>query len=271
MRKILFLILAILMCGAAMAQNLQDVIYLKNGSVIRGTLIEQVPSVKIRTSDGSIWVFEDDQVERISAETKTQQTNSQGMDMSVYADQPTFSSQRKRQPRNVGSLSHGLRLLCGFTYQQHINKYTCSVFDADISVGYQLTPKWYAGLGLGDQIYLDYWYYGYYDVNPMLVAQMPVFLNIRYDAKPSGVSPMADFRFGYSVTADELVDYSGMYINPSLGIRYNRLSFSVGVEMVKLAEPWSFMELGSAGNGNIVDVNYQTSIQFRMVFEWGAR
>ncbi len=270
MKKTLLLLLALLICGIVSAQNLQDVIYLKNGSVIRGTLIEQVPSVKIRTSDGSIWVFEDDQIDHISAETKTQQTNSQGMDMSVYAGTPEFSSRQKKQPRSAGSLSRGLRMLCGFSYQQHINQYTCSVLDADVSVGYQLTPKWYAGLGLGDQIYFDYWYYGYYDVYPMPVAQMPVFLNIRYDAKPSGFSPMADFRFGYSVTADELVDYSGMYINPSLGIRYNRLSFSVGVEMVKLAEPWSFMELGAA-NGDIVDVNYQTSIQFRFVFEWGAR
>ena len=44
-----------------------DVVYLKNGSVIRGTVVELVPgsTVKIRTSDGSVFVYEMDDVERI--------------------------------------------------------------------------------------------------------------------------------------------------------------------------------------------------------------
>ena len=48
------------------AQETQDVVYLKNGSVIRGTVIEQVPgkSLKIKTSDGSVFVYTMDEVEK---------------------------------------------------------------------------------------------------------------------------------------------------------------------------------------------------------------
>ncbi|MFH0774683.1 MAG: hypothetical protein V2A53_04205 [bacterium] len=45
-----------------------DVVYLKNGSVIKGKVIETAPnkSYKIKTKDGSIFVFEAEKVEKIS-------------------------------------------------------------------------------------------------------------------------------------------------------------------------------------------------------------
>ena len=60
MKKVL-LILA-LMLGAStatFAQSTKDVLYLKNGSVIYGQLIEMVPDkqVKIKTADGSVFVY----------------------------------------------------------------------------------------------------------------------------------------------------------------------------------------------------------------------
>lgn len=53
-----------------LAQEMQDVVYLKNGSIIRGMVIEQVPgkSLKIKTSDGSVFVYSMDEVERITKE-----------------------------------------------------------------------------------------------------------------------------------------------------------------------------------------------------------
>jgi len=48
----------------------QDVVYLKNGSVVHGTIIEQIPnvSVKIKTETGDIWVFSYDEIEKITKE-----------------------------------------------------------------------------------------------------------------------------------------------------------------------------------------------------------
>ena len=71
MKKFTFLlVLAIVSVGigTVSAQSLQEVVYLKNGSVIRGTIIEQVPneSLKIQTSDGSVFAYKMAGVEKIS-------------------------------------------------------------------------------------------------------------------------------------------------------------------------------------------------------------
>lgn len=49
-----------------------DVVYLKNGSVIRGMIIEQVPnvSIKIQTADGSVFFYKMEEVEKITKEKK---------------------------------------------------------------------------------------------------------------------------------------------------------------------------------------------------------
>jgi hypothetical protein len=46
------------------------VVYLKNGSVIRGMIIEQTPNVslKIQTKDGSIFVYKMEEVSKMTKE-----------------------------------------------------------------------------------------------------------------------------------------------------------------------------------------------------------
>lgn len=48
----------------------EDVVYLKNGSVIRGMIVEQVPnvSIKIQTHDRNIFVFQMAEIDRIAKE-----------------------------------------------------------------------------------------------------------------------------------------------------------------------------------------------------------
>src|SRR5690606_35546933 len=52
------------------AQQLQDVVYLRDGSVIRGTIVEQIPgeSVLIQTADGNRFRYTLSQVERMTRE-----------------------------------------------------------------------------------------------------------------------------------------------------------------------------------------------------------
>ena len=47
-----------------------DVVYLKNGSIIKGMIIEQTPNVslKIQTRDGSVFVYKMDEVEKMTKE-----------------------------------------------------------------------------------------------------------------------------------------------------------------------------------------------------------
>jgi hypothetical protein len=52
------------------AQQLQDVVYLRDGSIIRGTIMEQVPgeSILIRTRDGNQFRYQMAQIDRITKE-----------------------------------------------------------------------------------------------------------------------------------------------------------------------------------------------------------
>lgn len=84
MIKKIFVLIAILFAGLSMyaQNNTQDVVYLKNGGMVKGVIIEQVPgvSLKIQTADGSVFVYPIEEVEKMAKETPTiqsqQQTNS---------------------------------------------------------------------------------------------------------------------------------------------------------------------------------------------------
>ncbi len=77
MKKLLLTICFAFIATFAMGQNnYQDVVYLKNGSIVRGIIIGQVTneSLKIATADGSLFVFNISDVEKITKERPINQT-----------------------------------------------------------------------------------------------------------------------------------------------------------------------------------------------------
>jgi TM2 domain-containing membrane protein YozV len=71
MKKFILLIgLLSLFLISAKAQNYEDVVYLKNGSIIRGLIIEQIPNqtIKIQTKDRNVFVFTITEIEKIAKE-----------------------------------------------------------------------------------------------------------------------------------------------------------------------------------------------------------
>jgi hypothetical protein len=81
------LLLAVSMSHGVLAQDqMQDVVYLKNGSIIRGMIIEQVPgkSLKVQTSDGSVFVYSMDEVERITKESSRADQQAMGPSMGAF-------------------------------------------------------------------------------------------------------------------------------------------------------------------------------------------
>lgn len=76
MKRIILTLLLIAFCFvSAAAQQWVEVVYLKNGGVIRGTVIEQIPNetIKIQTADGSVFVYKIDEVEKIAKEQQQNQ------------------------------------------------------------------------------------------------------------------------------------------------------------------------------------------------------
>ena len=71
MKRFLLVLTIVLSASFTFAQtSLQDVVYLKNGSIIRGDIIEMVPSetVKIMTADGCVFIYDFADVEKFTKE-----------------------------------------------------------------------------------------------------------------------------------------------------------------------------------------------------------
>jgi hypothetical protein len=76
MKKIeTFLVLSIffIVCANVSAQtygNYRDAVYLKNGSVIKGIIIENIPnvSIKLQMADGSIFIYKYEEIEKFTKE-----------------------------------------------------------------------------------------------------------------------------------------------------------------------------------------------------------
>ena len=69
--KRLFLLAAVLILSVtALIAQTKDVLQLKNGSVIKGSILEMIPdkTIKIQTADGNIFVYNMSEVEKISKE-----------------------------------------------------------------------------------------------------------------------------------------------------------------------------------------------------------
>ena len=55
---------------SALAQNVEDVVYFKNGNRVRGTIIEKIDNetIKIRTNEGLVYVYKLEDIEKIRKE-----------------------------------------------------------------------------------------------------------------------------------------------------------------------------------------------------------
>ena len=67
MKKVLLVLLATMVAIPLFAHKYDEIVYLKNGSEIHGTVIEQIPgqSLKIQTRDGNIFVYKYSDIEKL--------------------------------------------------------------------------------------------------------------------------------------------------------------------------------------------------------------
>ena len=89
-----FMILALaLVSQLTLSQNLQDVIYKKDGSILRGSLIEQDfenGRYKIQLTGGSVFSVTKEDIEKITKEAPTGSTNNAGVNINIE-NNPTIN------------------------------------------------------------------------------------------------------------------------------------------------------------------------------------
>jgi hypothetical protein len=68
-KTLLLLIFLLFISVPAQSQKMQDVVYLKNGSIIRGTIIEMIPDKTIKIESGdNLFVYNMEDIEKIVKE-----------------------------------------------------------------------------------------------------------------------------------------------------------------------------------------------------------
>jgi len=194
MKKIIITLLLIIL-SMAFAKELQDVVRLKNGSVIRGTIVKQIPSksISIETRDGNLFVYQMDEIEEIAKEEARGSSLSSDRDGKAYG---LFNI-----PYAFGTGDDA-----GDTY----------MIGAKIIGGKQINNNFALGIGSGFN------YMGATGEGHGHIIYLPLYADLRINFTTNETTPYLFVNPGYgfvaSVTGDG--DYSGgFYLNTGLGIR----------------------------------------------------
>jgi len=127
MKTLLSLLYFIAISSMAIAQNnLQDVIYLKNRSIIRGIIIEQVPntSVKIITADKNVFTFSMNEIEKFTKE-ETVRNSQEPQDTFKQSGFENYTELAILE--GVGNLTS--TTIFGTTYQNDITAFSLSTIN----------------------------------------------------------------------------------------------------------------------------------------------
>lgn len=209
MKKFVVLALMLISSISAFSQCFLESVYLKNGSVIKGDIVEFQPhkSVKVLSADGSFFVVDYQDIEKITREK-------------VWHDvRPYEYIEEDVEQENASQfgLAPGYRGFVGLEaiLGQYIGLNLSTVH------GRQITNKVFLGGGVG-VIFAENWDYDHYS--------LPVFANFRVDFVEKKISPFLDLRLGgdFAFYGD-----SGFYGDCSFGCRFKRSSISLGVQTIK--------------------------------------
>jgi len=213
MKKIIiFTILLIITAINSYGQKSKDVLYLKNGSMIYGTLMEiSNDQYKLKGSDGSIFIYSSGDVERYSKEV------------------PAFIGRKKSGM--TFSLEAGLMI------GAQSNEYTAP-FSFNAIAGYTIEKKNTVGIGTGAEflgktfvpLFFEY-KYTFRDkrVSPFLFARGGVLMHVGSDDDPDNTNYYykSDYKGGATLTFGTGLSWAGEDVETyfSFAYRYAQTSY----------------------------------------------
>ncbi|MEO8088590.1 MAG: hypothetical protein ABI763_17360 [Bacteroidota bacterium] len=229
MKQIVYCLIALLLafslpCVVNAQSGYEDVVYLKNGSIIHGTIIEQIPneSIKIQTKDKNIFVYKIDEVLKMTKEETTRSVDSGRHSR----DAATKDNMKKNGYTNITELSFGRSFKnTTTTYYDGFNSYVNDTHADEVNNnpsigvqtinGYKFSPYVSAGIGVGFNIYSQ-------------VLLVPVFVGVRANLLDKRVTPFLAFDVGYSYSRKQITggtlardDKGGIMLSPALGVKFN--------------------------------------------------
>lgn len=221
MRKFILMLALALSSSLLWAQsNSQDEVRLKNGSIIRGVITEQVfgEHIKIKTSDGNLFVFKASEIEKVSKVEGAPQVE-QSVDLSKLSPKEQKSFKKAEKKRTKHALSKGYVGMVEGGYV--VGNYNRLKFD--FINGYQFSPYISLGLGLG------------FRSTPDVATAIPVYLHSQVNFTESELSPFFSQKLGVL-----LGDYGGgAHLESCIGLTWRSspkiaLKFSIGYEWMEM-------------------------------------
>ena len=183
MRKILFVVL-LTIPTMLFAQQFEDIVTLRNGSVIRGIIIDRVPneSIRLQTSDGNIFAFSYDEIQTLGREIGDRR------------------NVQRRNQREVGTFNRPHGYMGEVVLGPGLGA-DGGDFDFSLSVinGYRFLPQFAMGLGVGFHTF-EYSRWTLWDSRQRRRGYgIPIFLHLRSDFLNRRVSPFIVVNSGYDV------------------------------------------------------------------------
>ncbi|MBD8349586.1 hypothetical protein [Dysgonomonas sp. HGC4] len=234
MKKLILLTLLIFVGVSLSAQDLPEIVYLKNGNLIRGEIIQIIPdkSLEIRSKDGKVYVYDMDEVlsiEKNAAAAPPRRYNDRRTSSGHYGrhaeefSEPMYSS-------NEYSLHEGYRGMFDLGYSVSVDVAELNRLEFTTSHGYQFNPYLFLGVGGGVSFY--------HGNDSESTVSFPIFINPRIDFNTGKISPFIDLKGGYTLGED----VEGLYLSPSIGARCaittgTAINFSMGYTLQQLEVP----------------------------------
>jgi hypothetical protein len=237
MRKLLLIGIAVFYCVVGFAQKYHDVVYLKNRSVIKGMIIEQIPNQQLTIRSGeNTFVYQLNEIERIRKELRH---NLEGQQNGFY-----------------GMTEIGLGLGFGDIDVQSLK--------VNVIAAYRINPYFSAGIGTGIRHYAQ----GSYGLsrNPLL----PVLGDLRLNFLQNHISPYLAFTGGYLFDMGEGFEPFGLMLNPSVGVSVQvaerlLMNFGIGYDFQTYKRPilfWSGTSSFGERTENIHAISLNVGLSF---------
>lgn len=213
MKKIYIILtfLSIMFCPfIAKAQaTYEDVVYLKNGSIIHGIIIEQIPneSLKIQTKDGNVFVYKMAEIEKITKEV-------------VKGSENSSTNNSEFEIKHSG-FTNITEFYAGGGIKETVSKFMFGVHTIN---GYLINPHFSVGVGVGLEL-----------SNSLMI---PIFADFRYNFTSKSVSPFFSVDAGYIKPINDSYYLKRIFVDPALGLKFfvlpkTALNFSLGCRLEK--------------------------------------
>jgi hypothetical protein len=232
MKLLIFLIFVCNAAGSIAQQRLQDVIYLKNGTIITGTIIEQIPdqSITIQTADGKINTYQQHEILKWAREPIREEA----------LEETRINKEAALSRNDDKGHSPGYRGIIELATPLAVGKYNFKVLRLTMVNGYQATPYFFIGFGTGLR---------HYSFDNSLL--LPVYADLRLYFVNRRISPYFSLSAGHAFHLKGEFEGTGFFFYPGLNISARvsekiAMKFGLGIEFFRYQHinPLSYYYIG---------------------------